>query len=90
MERGDVIRDNDPRMHRRELVIVGFEPDPRDITRTVVVCETQYRSFKKRRFRISANRIFSDDKIRRYGFNLVPTAGRDDDRTERSPTAGVA
>jgi hypothetical protein len=71
MERGDVIRDNDPRMPKRELVIVGFEADTRDSWRTVVICEDQYRHRNPRRVRIRADRIFSDSKPRRYGFSLI-------------------
>lgn len=70
IEKGDQIKDNDGRMPNRVLTVVGFEMEPGDPYRTRVVCED--RTFRQPRvFRIKAERVFVDGKLRKYGFNKI-------------------
>lgn len=63
IEIGDKIKDNDPRMTNRVLIVVA-------LTDTHVVCENDsYRHFPK--VKIRKDRIYSDNKKRRSGFDLV-------------------
>lgn len=70
LERGDIIRDNDPHMHsgHRYLQISGFETDKDDYRIVYALCVHNHRT---RQYRIRVDRIKTDGKVRRYGFNRV-------------------
>jgi len=64
---GDKIKDNDPRMGERVLIVVSVPTGlPGDNDKVIVV-----RRSSTRRLSISRERIFTDGKPRRYGFNKV-------------------
>jgi len=67
---GDVIKDNDPRMYggNRRLRIIGFEAHKDDSRIVLAVCEARPGA---RPIRIRVNRIKTDWKDRKYGFNRV-------------------
>ena len=62
MNPGDKIKDNDPRNPNRILTIIEF-------TDKSAICMTE----DKRRCSIKLNRIYSDGKPRRSGFDLIQT-----------------
>lgn len=68
VSRGATIRDNDPRMPNRRLVIDSFEAHPKDSRIVRALCRTIDRH--PREYRIDTRRIFSDDKPRRTGFSV--------------------
>lgn len=59
---GMKIKDNDPRMTNRILIV-------EEVSGRFVYCRNTIPSFPK--VRISKNRIFTDGKPRRYGFSVV-------------------
>lgn len=65
---GDLIRDNDPRMPNRVLIVgrLACHHSGRDY----VFC--QDRSYPSRGYRICTDRIYTDGKPRRSGFSLLP------------------
>lgn len=66
IERGDILRSNDPRDgHRGDLVVADFKAGPRcTLVRVRGVKPTW----------ISISRIFDDGKSRRYGYRVVKRA----------------
>jgi hypothetical protein len=56
----DLIKDNDPRMGDRVLMVIKADGDRIEVVNT-----------SGRRFKISRKRIFFDSKPRRYGFNVL-------------------
>jgi hypothetical protein len=62
IKRGDLVRDNDPRMPNRVLGVIGFDHKGRAIAAT---------RDGRIKTRISLERIFTDGKARKYGFNRV-------------------
>lgn len=71
LAKGDLIRDNDPRMPNRILRIVSFVADGDDSMKVDAVCEQFDVRYKARQFRISIKRIHSDGKPRRSGFSKI-------------------
>lgn len=67
---GDLIRDNDPRMADRTLRVLEI----RSLPGLPVLIQAQHFSGLGRVVIINRNRIFTDGKIRRYGFSLVKRA----------------
>ena len=58
---GDLLRDNDPRMPNRKLIVI--KQDGR-----IVICRELGTG---KRIKLSVDRVFTDGKPRRYGMNLV-------------------
>lgn len=67
LQRGDRIKDNDPRMPNRVLEIVGFEQRHLDFVSAICRCP-----HLKREYRVSVRRIHTDGKARRSGFSRLP------------------
>ena len=65
----DTIRDNDPRVGHRVLVIESFD-GAEHVRARRVLSDGSRSGYNKKGFRISLARIHTDGKSRRTGFNL--------------------
>lgn len=71
LDRGCLIRDNDPRMPNRVLRITGFGLRHFNAYSTFATCVSIHdRGAKPREVRINIQRIHTDGKSRKSGFSL--------------------
>lgn len=74
MNLNDIIKDNDPRMGNRLLIVESF--DGRDHVRARRILQDGTRlSYPKKGFRIAIKRIHADGKKRKSGFSLESVDG---------------
>lgn len=69
MKINDIIKDNDPRMGNRTLIIESFEGE-RHIRARRILWNGSTSSYPKKGFRICIDRIHADGKKRKTGFTL--------------------
>ena len=75
MRIGDKIKDNDPRMGNRILIIESFDDQGHVRARRILHFGKKV-SYPKKGFRIKITRIHSDGKPRKSGFTLMPEPDR--------------
>ena len=69
MKINSIIKDNDPRMGNRTLIVESLDGD-KHIRARRILWDGTIKSHPKKGFRIAINRIHTDGKKRKSGFSL--------------------
>lgn len=69
MNTNDIIKDNDPRVGHRLLIIESFD-GPDHVRARRILSDGTRKSYPKKGFRIAITRIHTDGKKRKGGFSL--------------------
>jgi hypothetical protein len=72
MSINDIIKDNDPRVGHRLLIIESFD-GPDHVRARRILSDGRRNSYPKKGFRIAIKRIHTDGKKRNGGFSLENT-----------------
>ena len=76
MKINDIIKDNDPRVGNRLLIIESFD-GPDHVRARRILSDGRRNSYPKKGFRIAIKRIHTDGKKRKSGFSLANAELRD-------------